>query len=60
MPASRWKRVRPAGKLRGAVVDEFAFASDGRALALVRIGDRQRGDVRVARTAAAIWNTRRS
>jgi hypothetical protein len=37
-----WKRVRPAGSLRGAVVDQFAFASDGRALALVRIGDRQR------------------
>ena len=37
-----WKRVRPAGTLRGAVVDQFAFASDGRALALVRIGDRQR------------------
>jgi photosystem II stability/assembly factor-like uncharacterized protein len=38
-----WKRVRPAGSLRGAVVDEFAFASDGRALALVRTGDRQQG-----------------
>src|SRR4029077_15509332 len=37
-----WKRVRPAGRLRGAVVDQFAFASDGRALALLRIGDRQR------------------
>ncbi len=37
-----WKRVRPAGTLRGAVVEEFAFASDGRALALVRAGDRQR------------------
>jgi photosystem II stability/assembly factor-like uncharacterized protein len=37
-----WKRVRPAGRLRGAVVDQFAFASDGRALALMRIGDRQR------------------
>src|SRR3954454_16780720 len=24
-----WKRVRPAGPLRGAVVDQFAFASDG-------------------------------
>jgi photosystem II stability/assembly factor-like uncharacterized protein len=36
-----WKRVRPAGTLRGAVVDQFAFASDGRVLALVRIGDRQ-------------------
>ena len=36
-----WKRVRPAGTLRGAVVDQFAFAADGRALALVRIGDRQ-------------------
>jgi photosystem II stability/assembly factor-like uncharacterized protein len=37
-----WKRVRPAGTLRGAVVDQFAFAGDGRALALVRVGDRQR------------------
>jgi photosystem II stability/assembly factor-like uncharacterized protein len=37
-----WKRVRPAGTLRGAVVDQFAFAADGRALALVRVGDRQR------------------
>ena len=37
-----WKRVRPAGTLRGAVVDQFAFASDGRALALVRIGNRQK------------------
>ncbi len=36
-----WKRVRPAGTLRGAVVDQFAFASDGRCLALVRIGGRQ-------------------
>jgi photosystem II stability/assembly factor-like uncharacterized protein len=35
-----WKRVRPAGKLRGAVVDQFAFASDGRALAVVRIRGR--------------------
>jgi photosystem II stability/assembly factor-like uncharacterized protein len=38
-----WKRVRPAGALRGAVVDQFAFTSDGRALALLRIGDRQSG-----------------
>jgi photosystem II stability/assembly factor-like uncharacterized protein len=37
-----WKTVRPGGKLRGAVVDQFAFAGDGRALALLRIGDRQR------------------
>ena len=37
-----WKRVRPAGTLRGAVVEQFAFTSDGRALALVRVGDRQR------------------
>jgi photosystem II stability/assembly factor-like uncharacterized protein len=37
-----WKRVQPAGKLRGAAVEQFAFASDGRALALVRLGDRQR------------------
>jgi photosystem II stability/assembly factor-like uncharacterized protein len=37
-----WKRVRPAGTLRGAVVDQFAFTADGRALALVRVGDRQR------------------
>ena len=37
-----WTRVRPAGKVRGAVVDQFAFASDGSALALVRVGDRQR------------------
>lgn len=37
-----WKRVRPGGTLRGAVVDQFAFASDGRALALLRVGDRQR------------------
>jgi photosystem II stability/assembly factor-like uncharacterized protein len=36
-----WKRVRPAGKLRGAVVDQLAFTSDGRALALLRIGNRQ-------------------
>ena len=36
-----WKRVRPAGTLRGAVVDQFAFGSDGRVLALLRIGDRQ-------------------
>src|SRR4029079_10851627 len=35
-----WSRVRPGGGLRGAGVDEFAFASDGRALALVRIGNR--------------------
>ncbi len=34
--------MRPAGSARGAVVDEIAFASDGRALALVRIGDSQR------------------
>jgi photosystem II stability/assembly factor-like uncharacterized protein len=33
-----WKRARPAGTLRGAVVDEFAFAADGRVLALVRSG----------------------
>ena len=32
----------PRGRLRGAVVDQFAFTSDGRALALMRIGDRQR------------------
>jgi hypothetical protein len=31
-----WKRVRPAGKQRGVVVDQFAFTADGRALALVR------------------------
>ncbi|HET6172263.1 MAG TPA: hypothetical protein VFD90_06655 [Gaiellales bacterium] len=37
-----WKRVRPAGRLRGAVVDQFAFTSEGRALALLRIGDRQK------------------
>jgi photosystem II stability/assembly factor-like uncharacterized protein len=37
-----WKPVRPGGALRGAVVDQFAFASDGRVLALLRIGDRQR------------------
>jgi photosystem II stability/assembly factor-like uncharacterized protein len=37
-----WKRVHPAGNLRGAVVDQFAFAGDGRALALLRVGDRQR------------------
>ncbi len=37
-----WKRVRPGGKLPGAVVDQFAFAADGRVLALLRIGDRQR------------------
>jgi photosystem II stability/assembly factor-like uncharacterized protein len=36
-----WERVRPAGALRGAIVDQFAFASDGRLLALVRAGDRQ-------------------
>jgi photosystem II stability/assembly factor-like uncharacterized protein len=33
-----WKRTRPAGPLRGAVVDEFAFAADGRVLAVVRSG----------------------
>jgi photosystem II stability/assembly factor-like uncharacterized protein len=33
-----WERVRPAGALRGAVVDQFAFAADGRALALLHIG----------------------
>ena len=37
-----WKRVQPGGKLPGAVVDQFAFAADGRVLALLRIGDRQR------------------
>jgi Sortilin, neurotensin receptor 3, len=36
-----WKLVRPAGTLRGAVVDQFAFTSDGRALVVMRIGDRQ-------------------
>lgn len=36
-----WKQVRPAGSLRGAVVDQFAFTSDGRALAIVRIRGRQ-------------------
>lgn len=50
-----WKRVRPAGTLRGAVVDEFAFASDGRALALVRIGDRQRA-IFESPDGGAIWN----
>jgi Sortilin, neurotensin receptor 3, len=32
-----WKQVRPAGTVRDAVVDQFAFTSDGRTLALVRI-----------------------
>jgi photosystem II stability/assembly factor-like uncharacterized protein len=32
-----WKRVRPAGSLHGAVVNEISFTSDGRALAIVRI-----------------------
>jgi photosystem II stability/assembly factor-like uncharacterized protein len=32
-----WKRVRPAGSLRGAVVEQFAFTADGRVLALARI-----------------------
>jgi hypothetical protein len=36
-----WKRVRPASTLRGAVVDQFAFASGGRVLALVRISGQQ-------------------
>jgi hypothetical protein len=36
-----WKHVRPAGSLRGAVVDQFAFTSDGRALAVVGIRGRQ-------------------
>jgi photosystem II stability/assembly factor-like uncharacterized protein len=36
-----WQRVRPAGSLRSVVVDQFAFASDGRVLALVRIGGRR-------------------
>jgi hypothetical protein len=38
-----WQGVRPAGRQRGAVVDEFAFAADGRALALVRAGAGQTG-----------------
>jgi hypothetical protein len=38
-----WQRVRPAGKQRGVVVDEFAFAADGRALALVHAGAGQTG-----------------
>jgi photosystem II stability/assembly factor-like uncharacterized protein len=50
-----WKRVRPAGSLRGAVVDEFAFASDGRALALVRIGQRQRA-IFESPDGGATWN----
>jgi photosystem II stability/assembly factor-like uncharacterized protein len=50
-----WKRVRPAGTLRGAVVDEFAFASDGRALALVRIGDRQQA-IFESPDGGVIWN----
>ena len=33
-----WKRVQPGGKLPGAVVDQFAFAADGRVLALLHIG----------------------
>jgi photosystem II stability/assembly factor-like uncharacterized protein len=33
-----WQRVRPAGAQRGVAVDQFAFAADGRALALVRAG----------------------
>jgi hypothetical protein len=36
-----WKRVG-SDALRGALVEQFAFASDGRALALARIGNRQR------------------
>jgi photosystem II stability/assembly factor-like uncharacterized protein len=36
-----WKRVQSAA-LRGALVEQFAFASDGRVLALARIGNRQR------------------
>jgi photosystem II stability/assembly factor-like uncharacterized protein len=32
-----WKRVQPAGSLRAAVVEQFAFTSDGRTLALVRV-----------------------
>ena len=28
--------MKPAGSLRGAVVEQFAFSSDGRTLALVR------------------------
>ena len=39
---SRGSACARRAALRGAVVDEFAFASDGRALALVRIGDSQR------------------
>jgi photosystem II stability/assembly factor-like uncharacterized protein len=34
---AHWKQVRPAGSLRSVVVDQFAFASDGRTLALVRV-----------------------
>jgi hypothetical protein len=33
-----WQRARPAGAQRGVVVDQFAFAADGRALALLRAG----------------------
>jgi photosystem II stability/assembly factor-like uncharacterized protein len=50
-----WKRVRPAGELRSAVVDEFAFASDGRALALVRIGNRQHATFE-SLDGGTIWN----
>jgi photosystem II stability/assembly factor-like uncharacterized protein len=50
-----WKRVRPAGELRGAIVDEFAFAGDGRALALVRIGNRQRGTFE-SLDGGTVWN----
>jgi photosystem II stability/assembly factor-like uncharacterized protein len=31
-----WRQVRPAGSLRSIVVEQFAFTSDGRTLALVR------------------------
>ena len=54
-----WKRVRPGGALRGAVVDQFAFASDGRVLALLRIGDRQTRRVRARSTAASTGTPRR-
>ena len=46
LPLARRRRSRGSAcdrtALRGALVEQFAFASDGRALALARMGNRQR------------------
>ena len=51
-----WTRVRPAGRAPGAVVDEFAYAADGRVLALVRTGDQQQG-IFASADGGATWTT---